>query len=151
MATRSSFEKLRRNDLCPCGSGRRFQEVLHENGKVRRIGEESLPPRLAPASRIRPSFEANPLSDRLSWPWPAGAISARPRGGDWVLDEMRDLGEFGVDVVVSMLMPSEAESFELGGTGNWRSFFAPIGSQRPLVDVRTMTLEWRGQAIELDV
>jgi len=22
------FEKLGRNDLCPCGSGRRFQEVL---------------------------------------------------------------------------------------------------------------------------
>jgi uncharacterized protein YecA (UPF0149 family) len=24
------LEKLGRNDLCPCGSGRRFQEVLHE-------------------------------------------------------------------------------------------------------------------------
>ncbi|HET9364318.1 MAG TPA: SEC-C metal-binding domain-containing protein [Candidatus Angelobacter sp.] len=23
-------EKLGRNDPCPCGSGRRFQEVLHE-------------------------------------------------------------------------------------------------------------------------
>lgn len=23
------FEKLGRNDLCPCNSGRRFQEVLH--------------------------------------------------------------------------------------------------------------------------
>jgi uncharacterized protein YecA (UPF0149 family) len=23
-------EKLGRNDLCPCGSGRLFQEVLHE-------------------------------------------------------------------------------------------------------------------------
>ncbi|HKD79157.1 MAG TPA: SEC-C metal-binding domain-containing protein [Candidatus Angelobacter sp.] len=23
-------EKLGRNDLCPCGSGRRFQEMLHE-------------------------------------------------------------------------------------------------------------------------
>jgi uncharacterized protein YecA (UPF0149 family) len=23
------IEKLGRNDLCPCGSGRRFQEVLH--------------------------------------------------------------------------------------------------------------------------
>ncbi|MGA2805685.1 MAG: SEC-C metal-binding domain-containing protein [Acidimicrobiales bacterium] len=26
--TRSSFEKLGRNDLCPCGSARRFQELL---------------------------------------------------------------------------------------------------------------------------
>jgi uncharacterized protein YecA (UPF0149 family) len=24
------IEKLGRNDLCPCGSGRRFQAVLHE-------------------------------------------------------------------------------------------------------------------------
>jgi len=24
------LEKLGRNDLCPCGSGRRFQEMLHE-------------------------------------------------------------------------------------------------------------------------
>ncbi|HEV7765669.1 MAG TPA: SEC-C metal-binding domain-containing protein [Thermoanaerobaculia bacterium] len=23
------FEKLGRNDLCPCGSSRRFQELLH--------------------------------------------------------------------------------------------------------------------------
>jgi SEC-C motif len=25
------IEKLGRNDLCPCDSGRRFQEVLHDN------------------------------------------------------------------------------------------------------------------------
>jgi hypothetical protein len=24
------IEKLGRNDLCPCGSGRRFQNLLHE-------------------------------------------------------------------------------------------------------------------------
>jgi uncharacterized protein YecA (UPF0149 family) len=28
------LEKLGRNDLCPCGSGRRFQEVLPEDGAV---------------------------------------------------------------------------------------------------------------------
>jgi uncharacterized protein YecA (UPF0149 family) len=27
-------EKLGRNDLCPCGSGRRFQEVLHAVGQL---------------------------------------------------------------------------------------------------------------------
>jgi hypothetical protein len=27
-------EKLGRNDLCPCGSGKRFQEMLHEQGPV---------------------------------------------------------------------------------------------------------------------
>jgi len=29
------LEKLGRNDLCPCGSGRRFQEVLHAEWWVR--------------------------------------------------------------------------------------------------------------------
>ncbi|MGH6714137.1 MAG: SEC-C metal-binding domain-containing protein [Bradyrhizobium sp.] len=28
------IEKLGRNDLCPCGSGRRFQDLLHE---IRRL------------------------------------------------------------------------------------------------------------------
>ena len=27
------LEKLGRKDPCPCGSGRRFQELLHENGR----------------------------------------------------------------------------------------------------------------------
>ncbi|WP_420797884.1 SEC-C metal-binding domain-containing protein [Hyphococcus flavus] len=30
------MEKLGRNDPCPCGSGRRFQEMLHEAGPLRR-------------------------------------------------------------------------------------------------------------------
>jgi len=29
------YEKLGRNDLCPCDSGRRFQEVLLTEGKLR--------------------------------------------------------------------------------------------------------------------
>ncbi len=29
-------EKLGRNDLCPCGSGKRFQEVLPQDGQKRR-------------------------------------------------------------------------------------------------------------------
>jgi hypothetical protein len=29
-------EKLGRNDLCPCGSGRRFQELLPEDRPLRR-------------------------------------------------------------------------------------------------------------------
>jgi uncharacterized protein YecA (UPF0149 family) len=28
------IEKLGRNDLCPCGSGRRFQTVLHDIGSL---------------------------------------------------------------------------------------------------------------------
>ncbi|MGA3057526.1 MAG: SEC-C metal-binding domain-containing protein [Candidatus Limnocylindrales bacterium] len=29
-------EKLGRNDLCPCGSGKRFQELLPALGRLRR-------------------------------------------------------------------------------------------------------------------
>ena len=40
------------------------------------------------------------------------AISARPRGGDWLEDEIEGWRKQGVDVVVSLLSPSENE--ELG-------------------------------------
>jgi len=40
------------------------------------------------------------------------AIVARPRGGDWLRDDLTALKEGGIDVVVSLLEPSEAE--ELG-------------------------------------
>ena len=40
------------------------------------------------------------------------AISARPRGGDWLADEIEGWREQGVDVVVSLLTASENE--ELG-------------------------------------
>ena len=35
-------EKLGRNDLCPCGSGRRFQEVLPAHRSLRRHSTELL-------------------------------------------------------------------------------------------------------------
>jgi hypothetical protein len=35
-------ERLGRNDLCPCGSGRRFQALLPERGAVRRRGTRLL-------------------------------------------------------------------------------------------------------------
>jgi uncharacterized protein YecA (UPF0149 family) len=31
------IERLGRDDLCPCGSGRRFQAVLHEHRPIRWI------------------------------------------------------------------------------------------------------------------
>ena len=36
------FEKLGRNDLCPCGSGRSFQELLPPLGTIRRRKTTSL-------------------------------------------------------------------------------------------------------------
>ena len=40
------------------------------------------------------------------------AIMARPRGGEWLADEVKALGREGVDVVVSLLTPDEVA--ELG-------------------------------------
>jgi protein-tyrosine phosphatase len=41
------------------------------------------------------------------------AISSRPRGGDWLDDEMKGWREAGVDAVVSLLEPDEAEDLGL--------------------------------------
>jgi protein-tyrosine phosphatase len=46
---------------------------------------------------------------------PAGQVSimARPRGGDWLLDEVKALREAGVDVLVSLLTPDEVMDLDL--------------------------------------
>lgn len=53
----------------------------------------------------------------LHWmdgPWPGRlAISARPRGGDWLDEELASWRKSGVDEVVSLLTPEEVESLEL--------------------------------------
>lgn len=41
------------------------------------------------------------------------AISARPRGGDWLEDEIEGWRKQGVDVVVSLLTPAENKEFDL--------------------------------------
>jgi protein-tyrosine phosphatase len=41
------------------------------------------------------------------------AISARPRGGDWLQDEIEGWRKQGIDVVVSLLTPSENEELDL--------------------------------------
>ena len=46
------------------------------------------------------------------------AILARPRGGDWLVDEVEGWRDAGVQVVVSLL--SEDETFELGLAGEAR-------------------------------
>ena len=46
---------------------------------------------------------------------PAGQVSimARPRGGDWLLDEVKALREAGVAVLVSLLTPDEVMELDL--------------------------------------
>lgn len=47
------------------------------------------------------------------------AISARPRGGDWLADEIEGWREQGVDVVVSLLTASENEELGLKDEGQF--------------------------------
>ncbi len=58
---------------------------------------------------------------RLYWvdgPWPGKlALAARPRGGDWLEDEIIAWKRNGVDVVVSLLTDAEAEELDLASEG----------------------------------
>lgn len=51
---------------------------------------------------------------RIPGPWSGRlAIAARPRGGDWLADELRGWRDAGVDVMVSLLEPDEAVQLDL--------------------------------------
>ncbi|GHO86356.1 protein-tyrosine phosphatase family protein [Dictyobacter formicarum] len=41
------------------------------------------------------------------------SIAARPRGGDWLIDEIKNLREAGVDTLVSLLTEDEVNHFKL--------------------------------------
>jgi predicted protein tyrosine phosphatase len=49
----------------------------------------------------------------IAGPWPGKlALAARPRGTDWLEDEVRDWQKAGIDIVLSLLTPDEEQ--ELG-------------------------------------
>lgn len=62
------------------------------------------------------------MNSKLYWikgPWPGTlAISARPRGGDWLEDEVSGWRSAGIDLVVSLLTPQENQELELWGESN---------------------------------
>lgn len=50
----------------------------------------------------------------IEGPWPGRlAISPRPRGGDWLRDELAGWKSAGIGLVVSALTPAEMEELEL--------------------------------------
>lgn len=54
----------------------------------------------------------------IKGPWPGRlAVAARPRGGDWLTDEMMSWRRAGVDEIVSLLEPDEAAQLELTKEG----------------------------------
>jgi hypothetical protein len=78
-------EKLGRNDLCPCGSERRFQEMLPALRPLRRERAELLRPRLAHDQVTQRGFGpvalwgvAQLAARRILTPQAAGSIPASP-------------------------------------------------------------------------
>lgn len=61
------------------------------------------------------------MTPNLYWipgPWRGRlAISARPRGGEWLEDEVRGWRAAGIDIVVSLLEPEEEAQLQLLGEG----------------------------------
>lgn len=57
------------------------------------------------------------MTDELHWvrgPWRGKlALAARPRGGDWLKDELEGWKRAGVDTVVSLLTPDEERELQL--------------------------------------
>jgi protein-tyrosine phosphatase len=57
------------------------------------------------------------MSTELHWvvgPWPGKlALASRPRGGDWLKDEMVAWRQAGLDTVLSLLTPEEEQDLDL--------------------------------------
>lgn len=50
--------------------------------------------------------------------WPGRvALAARPRGGDWLADEITNWKRSGIDAIVSLLMPEEEHDLQLTREG----------------------------------
>lgn len=59
------------------------------------------------------------MKTELYWidgPWPGRlAIMPRPRGGDWLADEVQSWRRAGIDLIVSLLEPEEVSELDLEG------------------------------------
>jgi protein-tyrosine phosphatase len=57
------------------------------------------------------------MRTELYWipgPWPGRlAVAPRPRGGEWLVDEVGEWSRAGIDVVVSLLTPDEVAELDL--------------------------------------
>src|SRR2546426_10966958 len=55
----------------------------------------------------------------VSGPWPGGlAVASRPRGGDWLEDEIASWRRAGIDTVFSLLTPEEERDLDLADEGH---------------------------------
>ena len=62
------------------------------------------------------------MGTKLHWvdgPWPGKlAVAARPRGGEWLEDEIAGWHGVGIDTVLSLLTPEEEQSLDLANESN---------------------------------
>lgn len=78
----------------------------------------------------------------LDGPW-AGkiALAARPRGGDWLGDEMVRWKRLGIDSVLSLLTPDEEREMELGSEASEAQGHGLEFSSFPIADRQVPTSE----------
>jgi protein-tyrosine phosphatase len=62
------------------------------------------------------------------------AIVARPRGGDWLEDDIKRLSSEGIGVLVSMLTPEESVELGLSDEGKFCDQFGISFSNLPIAD-----------------
>src|SRR5919108_2702095 len=59
------------------------------------------------------------MATKLYWidgPWPGRlAMASRPRGGDWLDDEINSWQQAGINAVLSLLSPDEEKELDLRG------------------------------------
>ena len=71
----------------------------------------------------------------IEGPWTRRlAISPRPRGGDWLEEEIRAWRQAGIDIVVSLLTPEEVTELDLGTEAAWCQAYGLQFFSFPIVD-----------------
>jgi protein-tyrosine phosphatase len=74
-------------------------------------------------------------------------VMARPRGGDWLEDEVRSIREQGFSVVVSLLTDAEQQELDLEAEGLSCEQLALTFMRLPIEDMRVPTLDVQTIAI----
>jgi len=78
----------------------------------------------------------------VSGPWPGRlAIAPRPRGGEWLDDEMKAWRRMGVDAIVSLLTPEEAVDLDLELEGRHAETNGIVFLSHPIEDRSVPTSE----------
>jgi protein-tyrosine phosphatase len=71
----------------------------------------------------------------INGPWPGRlAVAARPRGGDWLADEVASWKRQGVGAVLSLLTPQEEKDLELAEEAGLMELEGLIFSSFPIPD-----------------